>query len=100
MQFVVHHQASCAALVNVYHPLLTPGCWAGLGCSLAQAEEPLQLQPSPLAMKNFIFMMLTFARCQGYQHQHQDKTSVFRQNAPAPSTTLKCPHDAAAELRL
>ena len=50
-------------------------------------------------MKNFIFMMLTFARCQGYQHQHQhqhqDKTSVFRQNAPTPSTTLKCPHDAA-----
>ena len=44
-------------------------------------------------MKNFIFMMLTFARCQGYQHQ--DKTSVFRQNAPARSTTLKCPHDAA-----
>ena len=39
MQFVVHHQASCAALVNVYHPLLTLGCWAGVGCSVAQAEE-------------------------------------------------------------
>ena len=90
MQFVVHHQASCAALVNVYHPLLTPGCWAGLGCSLAQAEG-LRSHSSccrhPPAMNNFIFMMLTFARCQGYQHQ--DKTSVFRQNAPAPLSSAR-----------